>query len=92
MSFAGLLKVEELLIEIRDDRQLLNDPKSLLVGNCLEDQSREADASRSAWTLYPDGFGAERFIEVIETGLFGICAIERNIGQVRSERVDTVRW
>ena len=68
MSFGRLLKVEELPIEIRDDRQLLNDPEGLLVGNCREDQSCEADASRSAWTLHPDGFGAERFIELIETG------------------------
>ena len=68
--FAGFLKVsvEELLIALRDDRHLLNDPNGLLAGEYVADQSREADASRSAWTLYPDGFGAERFIEVIETG------------------------
>jgi len=68
--FAGFLKVsvEELLIALRDDRHLLNDPNGLLAGDHVADQSREADASRSAWTLYPDGFGAERFIEVIETG------------------------
>ena len=68
--FAGFLKVsvEELLIALRDDRHLLNDPNGLLAGDYVADQSREADASRSAWTLYPDGFGAERFIEVIETG------------------------
>jgi len=67
--FAGFLKVsvEELLIALRDDRHLLNDPEGLLAGNHGEDQSLEADASRSAWTLYPDGFSAERFIEVIET-------------------------
>ena len=67
--FAGFLKVsvEELLIALRDDRHLLNDPEGLLAGNYREDQSGEADTSRSAWTLYPDGFSAERFIEVIET-------------------------
>jgi len=32
MSFAGLLKVEELLIALRDDRQLLNDPKVCSTG------------------------------------------------------------
>lgn len=67
MSFGGLLKVEELLIALRDDRQLLNDPEGLLAGNYGADPSLEADASRSAWTLHPDGFSAERFIEVIET-------------------------
>ncbi len=67
MSFGHLLKVEGLLIEIRDDRQLLNDPEGLLVGNCREDQSHEGETSGSASTLYPDRFGAERFIEVIET-------------------------
>lgn len=67
--FAGFLKVsvEELLIALRDDRHLLNDPEGLLAGNYREDQSREADTSRSAWTLYPDGFSAERFIDVVET-------------------------
>ena len=67
--FAGFLKVsvEELLIALRDDRRLLNDPEGLLSGNYGEVQSLEADARRSAWTLYPAGFSAERFIEVIET-------------------------
>jgi Holliday junction resolvase-like predicted endonuclease len=68
--FAGFLKVsvEELLIALRDDRHLLNDIEGLLAGNYGADQSLEADTRRSAWTLYPDGFSAERFIEVIETG------------------------
>ena len=67
--FAGFLKVsvEELLIALRDDRHLLNDPEGLLDGNYGADPSHEADASRAAWTLYPDGFSAERFIEVIES-------------------------
>ena len=67
--FSGFLKVsvEELLIVLRDDRHLLNDPEGLLAGNYRADQSLEADTSNSAWTLYPDGFSAERFIEVIET-------------------------
>jgi hypothetical protein len=67
--FSGFLKVsvEELLIALRDDRHLLNDPDGLLAGNYGADQSLEAETSGSAWTLYPDGFHAERFIEVIET-------------------------
>jgi Holliday junction resolvase-like predicted endonuclease len=66
--FAGFLKVsvEELLIALRDDCHLLNDPEGLFAGNYEADRSVEAD-TRSAWTLYPDGFSAERFIDVIET-------------------------
>ena len=67
--FGGFLKVsvEELLIALRDDRHLLNDPEGLLAGNYGDDRSDAADTGASAWTLYPDGFSAERFIEVIET-------------------------
>ena len=67
--FAGFLKVsvEELLIALRDDRHLLNDPEGLLAGNDRVDRSRDADTSRATWTLYPDGFSAERFIAVVET-------------------------
>lgn len=67
--FGGFLKVsvEELLIALRDDRHLLNDPEGLLSGSYGVDEAREADASESGWSLYPDGFSAERFAEVIET-------------------------
>jgi Holliday junction resolvase-like predicted endonuclease len=68
--FGGFLKVsvEELLIALRDDRHLLNDPRGLLAANYGVDQALEADTGRSGWSLYSDGFSAERFIEVIETG------------------------
>ena len=68
--FSGFLKVsvEELLIALRDDRHLLNDPGGLLKGNYGIDQALEADSGRSGWSLYSDGFSAERFIEVIEMG------------------------
>ncbi|MCZ2112173.1 MAG: YraN family protein, partial [Dehalococcoidia bacterium] len=61
--FGGFLKisVEELLIALRDDRHLLNDPGGLLAGNYGVDEAREVDASESGWSLYPDGFSAERF-------------------------------
>jgi hypothetical protein len=67
--FSGFLKVsvEELLIALRDDRHLLNDPEGVLAGYHGEDPPCGASTSRSAWTLYPDGFSAERFIEAIET-------------------------
>lgn len=63
--FSGFLKVslEELLIALRDDAQLLRDPGGLLTG-------QEAPAPISddlTSTLYPDGFSALRFVEVIET-------------------------
>ena len=61
------VSVEELLIALRDDRHLLNDPNGSLAGNYyVADQSPEDDTNPSAWTLYPDGFSAERFIQVIE--------------------------
>ncbi|MBE7524452.1 MAG: hypothetical protein HS109_19020 [Burkholderiales bacterium] len=67
--FGGFLKVsvEELIIALRDDRHLLNDPGGLLAGNYAVDEAPEADASESGWSLYPDGFSAERFVDVIET-------------------------
>jgi hypothetical protein len=67
--FGGFLKisVEELIIALRDDRHLLNDPGGLLAGNYGLDEAHEADASESDWSLYPDGFSAERFVEVVET-------------------------
>ena len=67
--FGGVLKVsvEELIIALRDDRDLLNDPGGLLAGNYGVDEALEADANESGWSLYPDGFSAERFVEVIET-------------------------
>jgi len=67
--FSGFLKVsiEEVLIALRDDRHLLNDPEGLLSGTYDADQSVEGDTHPSASTLYPEGFRVERFIEVIET-------------------------
>jgi Holliday junction resolvase-like predicted endonuclease len=67
--FSSFLKVsiEEVLIALRDDRHLLTDPEGLLSGTYDADQSVEDDAHPSAWTLYPEGFRVERFIEVIET-------------------------
>lgn len=67
--FAGFLKVsiEEVLIALRDDRHLLNDPEGLLSGTFDEDQPVEEDVHRYAETLYPEGFRVERFIEVIES-------------------------
>jgi Holliday junction resolvase-like predicted endonuclease len=67
--FGGFLKVsvEELIIALRDDRHLLNDPGGLLAGNYGVDGAHEPGAKESGWSLYPDGFSAARFVEVIET-------------------------
>ena len=68
--FRGFLKVslEEVLIALRDDRRLLNDPHRLFAGNAALDQGAEEYAeSGKDDTLYPDGFSARRLVEVIET-------------------------
>lgn len=68
--FQGFLKVslEEVLIALRDDRRLLNDPHGLFGGQAVPDQGAEEYAEPGKDdTLYPDGFSAGRFVEVIET-------------------------
>lgn len=66
--FSGFLKVslEEVLIALRDDRCLLNDPDHLL-GQKRKDE--ESPSRAPCWTLYENGFSAGRFIEVIERAL-----------------------
>ena len=67
--FDGFLKVslEEVLIALRDDRHLLNDPSRILerakLGGALE-----ATQAASRAMLYPGGFEASGFVEVIENG------------------------
>jgi len=67
--FAGFLKVslEEVLIALRDDRHLLDDPDGFLSGRFNVDGNTEEHGREHRGTLYPDGFSAERFVEVIET-------------------------
>ena len=66
--FSGFLKVslEEVLIALRDERRLLNDPEGLL-------QQRRDDGEPPVdtlcWSLYAGGFSATQFIEVIEREL-----------------------
>lgn len=61
-EFRGFLKVslEEIQIALRDDRRWLNDPEGLF-------RTGSGDAPIPADTLYPDGFTAKRFIDVIES-------------------------
>ena len=68
--FQGFLKVslEEVLIALRGDRRLLNDPLGLFAGNAVLNQGANQCAEQSKEdTLYPDGFSAGRFVEVIQT-------------------------
>ena len=68
--FRGFLKIslEEMLIALRDDRQLLNDPHGLFAGHAVRAHGLEEYVeSGKDDTLYPDGFSTGRFIEVIET-------------------------
>ena len=67
--FNGYLKVslEEVIIALRDDRQLLNDPAGLLSGAAGTTDGFQPPDSEAAQSLYPDAFSASRFIEVIES-------------------------
>ena len=69
--FSGFLKisVEEMLIALRDDRHLLKDLSEFLTAppetTEMHDQGQEHDKT----TMYPDGFNAKRFVEILETGV-----------------------
>ncbi len=67
--FDGFLKVslEEVLIALRDDRHLLNDPKGLFDATWKERSRDDITIPNKPQTLYPDGFSIFRFIEVIES-------------------------
>jgi len=62
--FNGYLKIslEEVLIALRDDAQLLSDPDGL-----LGQTPSGTDGSRGTSTLYPEGFSAGRFVEIIQS-------------------------
>ena len=66
--FSGFLKVsvEELLIALRDDRHLLRDPAEFLATDRSVGGSADPEARDTRRTLYPDGFTAGRFVEVVE--------------------------
>lgn len=60
--FDGFLKIslEELLIALRDDGHLLHDPDGMFGKNALPGHAK-------AQSLFPNGFSAQRLIDVIET-------------------------
>ena len=65
--FDPLLKMslEKVLIALRDDAALRHDPARLLRGGA---GGGEGGPQAPVGSLYPDGFSAQRFVEVIETG------------------------
>ena len=67
--FSGFLKIslEELLIALRDDGHLLDDPEGLAEGPNLGSDVLSPSAKSVRGTLYPEGFRAERFLQIIET-------------------------
>lgn len=70
LRFSGFLKisVEELLIALRDDADLLGDPDELLLSGQTEmDEVPVNGPPYRRSTLYPQGFSANQFVEVIET-------------------------
>lgn len=74
--FNGFLKVsvEEILIALRDDRELLADPIGILgEGYGLPSANLPAE-NKTLETLYPNGFNAQRFIEVLENELIWLEA------------------
>ncbi len=66
--FSGFLKVsqEEVLIALRDERHLLNDPQGILSGRDQADELAMADAAQSETSLYPGGFTAAGLIDAVE--------------------------
>jgi Holliday junction resolvase-like predicted endonuclease len=69
--FSGFLKisVEEMLIALCDDRHLLKYLSGFLTTSDEPIESRDQDQSRSRTSMYPDGFIAQRFVEVVEAGV-----------------------
>ncbi len=67
--FGGFLKVslEEVLIALRDDADLLDTMEQVLAQRLAQSASRDGAAARA--TLYPEGFSAARFVQVVEAGL-----------------------
>ncbi|WP_210397367.1 hypothetical protein [Motiliproteus sediminis] len=76
--FSGFLKisVEEILIALRDDRHLLNDPAGMFAANGPSNSSESSVVT----SLYPNDFSAERFINVIENGLvWESCEVQEQV-------------
>lgn len=59
------VSLEEVLIALRDDSYLLQDPAGLLRGKFGESALPDMEDPVSK-SLYPEGFSAPRFVKVIE--------------------------
>jgi hypothetical protein len=66
--FNGFLKVslEEVLIALRDDRHLLNDPLGIFSSQGISIDKIDIKEANAHSTLYPNGFSGKSFIDVIE--------------------------
>lgn len=62
------ISIEELIIALRDDRQWLTDPDGIL-RLPSDDRKMEKLDGHTHETLYPDGFNASRFLDVLENEL-----------------------
>lgn len=64
--FNGFLKVslEEMIVALRDDRGLLNDPEGLMSGQPPSEAALIDLQTRAS--LYSAGFTAKRFVSVVE--------------------------
>lgn len=67
--FCGFLKVslEEVLLALRDDCHLLDDPEGLMAGPLVGENTISPSAKVPRGSLYSQGFRAEEFARVIET-------------------------
>lgn len=67
--FCGFLKIslEEVLMALRDDRHLLNDPANILGGSYDSALEVSVGCDITHSSLYQDGFDFGRFVEVIES-------------------------
>lgn len=66
--FSGFLKVslEEVLIALRDDRHLQNDPFGMFSSHGINIDKFDIDKVNTHSTLYSNGFSGKHFIDVIE--------------------------
>jgi len=66
--FSGFLKVsiEKILIALRDDSHLLNDPNGLFTEKPINIDKSLLLEKQNLSTLYPNGFSGDCFIDVIE--------------------------
>ena len=66
--FSGFLKVsiEEILIALRDDSHLLNDPDGLFSSKTINIDESLMSKKQNPSTLYPNGFSGGCFVDVIE--------------------------